>query len=386
VDPYTLHVRYKQPYAKALQSWAHLGPAAPRPRDLRQGGAAARGAARNRSNAVGTGSRTASASGSRARRSCSSRTRLLRGAGRTSRASSTASSRAKATIFSSEGMGVDSAARPPPPALQFTRQADFPAFRKAYNKFSMPTTCTRTRVQPQRPALRRQARPATRSPTPSTKRELNRRVRLGARAPATGPYKPAPGLTTRTCVRIRTTGEGARDARRRGGGSPAPRGFVKDGQPVRIRAPDHQGNDERRKVAEIVQASLKEPRRKVDIQVIEWASFLKELHQEEAVRGDHPGPGRRPRSGSVRVWHSSVRPDRRSEPQRLRESRGRRDAREGRASCRRGRAQEYSTGSRKSWPTGPTDQLFCLSGTRCRRSRADPGRRSGASERSFRMP
>src|SRR5207249_12214271 len=47
-------------------------------------------------------------------------------------------------------------------------------------------------------------------------------------------------------------------------------------QPFAFELLTNQGNDERKKVAEIVQASLKELGVQVDIRVIEWASFLKE--------------------------------------------------------------------------------------------------------------
>src|SRR5260370_39549783 len=48
------------------------------------------------------------------------------------------------------------------------------------------------------------------------------------------------------------------------------------GQPFTFELLTNQGNDERKKVAEIVQASLKELGIQVDIRVIECASLLKE--------------------------------------------------------------------------------------------------------------
>src|SRR5207245_7194170 len=52
--------------------------------------------------------------------------------------------------------------------------------------------------------------------------------------------------------------------------------LVRNGQPFAFELLTNQGNDERKKVAEIVQASLKELGVQVDIRVIEWASFLQE--------------------------------------------------------------------------------------------------------------
>ena len=88
VDPFTLHVRYTQPYAKALQSWSTCG---------RDDCARPRRIVRTRS----ARARTASASGSPAKRSCWSRTPTTSRGGPTSRASSTGSSRARRPSFSS---------------------------------------------------------------------------------------------------------------------------------------------------------------------------------------------------------------------------------------------------------------------------------------------
>src|SRR2546428_9923116 len=66
--------------------------------------------------------------------------------------------------------------------------------------------------------------------------------------------------------------------------------LVRNGQPFVFELLTNQANDERKKVAEIAQASLKELGVQVDIRVIEWASFLKEHITKRRVGTIIPGP------------------------------------------------------------------------------------------------
>src|SRR4029078_13724130 len=59
--------------------------------------------------------------------------------------------------------------------------------------------------------------------------------------------------------------------------------LVKDGQPFTFELMTNQGNDERKKIAEIVQASLREVGIGVDIRIIEWAALLKEHVKNRGV-------------------------------------------------------------------------------------------------------
>src|SRR4030095_12994611 len=50
----------------------------------------------------------------------------------------------------------------------------------------------------------------------------------------------------------------------------------KDGQPFKFELLQNQGNDERKKIAEIIQAKLREVGVGVEIRILEWAALLKE--------------------------------------------------------------------------------------------------------------
>ena len=83
--------------------------------------------------------------------------------------------------------------------------------------------------------------------------------------------------------------------------------LVKDGQPFTFVLRTNQGNDERKKVAEIIQASLKDLGVGVEIRVIEWASFLKEYIKKKHFEAIVLGWGIRPipistRCGTRRRW------------------------------------------------------------------------------------
>ena len=67
----------------------------------------------------------------------------------------------------------------------------------------------------------------------------------------------------------------------------------------------NQGNDERKKVAEIVQAALKELGIQVDIRVIEWASFLKEYIKKRRFEAIILGWGIGQDPDQYEIWHSS---------------------------------------------------------------------------------
>jgi peptide/nickel transport system substrate-binding protein len=71
--------------------------------------------------------------------------------------------------------------------------------------------------------------------------------------------------------------EGGRPAWPRPGWTTRNDGPAREGrQAVHVRALTNQGNDERKKVAEIVQASLRDLGVGVDIRILEWAALLKE--------------------------------------------------------------------------------------------------------------
>jgi len=305
-DPYTLHVRYKRPHAKALQSWSiwilprHVLETYVLEGRLRE-------APQNRSNPIGTGPYRFSEwkPGEKVvlvanqdyfeRRPYLSRIvyRIIP---------------SQATIFLElKAKGIDSAGPGGLTALQFKRQTDFPAFRKAYNKFQYQDnsyTYLGFNLNDPRFADRRVRQAFAHA---INKRELIDGVRLGLGREATGPYKPGTWAYNPNVRTYPYDMDKARELLAAAGWRTrnAEGILVKDGQPFTFVLRTNQGNDERRKVAEIVQASLKDLGVRVDIQVIEWASFLKEYIKKKRFEAIILGWGIGLDPDQYEVWHSS---------------------------------------------------------------------------------
>lgn len=213
----------------------------------------------------------------------------------------------QATIFLElKAKGIDSAGPAGLTALQFKRQADFPAFRKAYNKFQYQDnsyTYLGFNLSDPRFADRRVRQAFAHA---INKRELIDGVRLGLGREATGPYKPGTWAYNPNVRMYPYDMNKARELLAAAGWTRNAEGIlVKDGQPFAFVLRTNQGNDERRKVAEIVQASLKDLGVRVDIQVIEWASFLKEYIKKKRFEAIILGWGIGQDPDQYEVWHSS---------------------------------------------------------------------------------
>jgi peptide/nickel transport system substrate-binding protein len=214
----------------------------------------------------------------------------------------------QATIFLElKAKGIDSAGPAGLTALQFKRQAEFPAFRKAYNKFQYQDnvyTYLGFNLGDPRFADRRVRQAFAHA---INKRELIDGVRLGLGREATGPYKPGTWAYNPNVRTYPYDMDKARELLAAAGWKQrnADGILVKDGQPFSFVLRTNQGNDERRKVAEIVQASLKDLGVRVDIQVIEWASFLKEYIKKKRFEAIILGWGIGLDPDQYEVWHSS---------------------------------------------------------------------------------
>src|SRR4030095_2828634 len=134
VDPYTRRVRYTKPYAKALQSWSiwilprHVLETYVQEGRLRE-------APQNRSDPVGTGPYRFKEWKPGEKVVLVANHDYFEGRPYLSRIVYRIIP-SQATIFLElKAKGIDSAAPAGLTALQFKRQTDFPAFRKAYNKF-----------------------------------------------------------------------------------------------------------------------------------------------------------------------------------------------------------------------------------------------------------
>ncbi len=182
----------------------------------------------------------------------------------------------QATIFLElKAKGIDQADLT---ALQYQRQTDNQAFKSAYNKFRYPdkayTYLGLNHTDPRFADKRvRQAFAHA-----INKRDLIEGIRLGLAREATGPYKPGtwvynPNVRTypydpaRARQLLAEAGWTTRNAEGL---------LVKDGQPFTFELLISQGSDEGKKIAEIIQAQLREVGVGVELRVLEWAALLKE--------------------------------------------------------------------------------------------------------------
>jgi peptide/nickel transport system substrate-binding protein len=193
-------------------------------------------------------------------------------------------------------------------AFQYTRQTDYPAFRKAFNKFKYPSayyTFLGFNLKDPRFADRRVRRAFAHA---INKHELIEGVVLGLAREANGPIRPGTWAFTDDVRRYDYDPEKARQLLAEAGWKDLNGdGIVqdKDGKPFVFTLLTNQGNDERKKVAEIIQQRLKDVGVKVEIQVIEWAAFIKEYVKPRRFDAIILGLGTGVDPDQYVVWHSS---------------------------------------------------------------------------------
>jgi peptide/nickel transport system substrate-binding protein len=193
-------------------------------------------------------------------------------------------------------------------AFQYARQTDYPAFRKAYNKFRYPSayyTFFGFNLKDPRFADRRVRRAFAHA---IDKRELIEGVVLGLAREAYGPIRPGTWAYTEDVRRYDFDPQTARALLAEAGWKDRDGdGIVedKDGKPFAFTLLTNQGNDERKKVAEIIQQRLRDVGVKVDIQVIEWAAFIKEYVKPRRFDAVILGLGTGVDPDQYVVWHSS---------------------------------------------------------------------------------
>jgi peptide/nickel transport system substrate-binding protein len=301
--PYTVHVRYKQPYAKALQSWGiwmlprHLLEPYVREGKLRE-------APQNRTSPVGTGAYRFREWKPGEKVVLVANPDYFEGQPYISRVVYRIIP-SQATIFLElKARGVDAAGLT---ALQFKRQTEYPAFRKAYHKYEYPAnayTYLGFNLKDPRFADRRVRQAIAHA---IDKQELIDGVLLGLGRDATGPYKPGTWAHNPNVKRYPHDMAKARALLAEAGWKANDDGVLVDthGQPFAFELLTNQGNDERKKVAEIVQASLKDLGIHVDIRVIEWASFLKEYIKKRRFDAIILGWGIGLDPDQYEIWHSS---------------------------------------------------------------------------------
>ena len=302
-DPFTVHIRYKKPYAKALQSWEF--PMLPR-HVLAKFAAEGRlrDAPQNWTDPVGTGPYRFHDLKSGEKVVLLANPDYFEGRPHIARVVYRIIP-SQATIFLElKAKGVDSSLLT---ALQYKRQTEYPAFRKAYAKYRYPGnayTYVGFNLKDPRFADRRVRQAFAHA---INKRELIDGVLLGLGREATGPYKPGswaynPDVKTYPYDLARAkkllAEAGWRERNEDGL-------LVKDGRPFTFELLTNQGNEERKKVAQIVQASLRELGVGVEIRVLEWATFIKEYVKKRRFEALVLGWGIGQDPDQYLIWHSS---------------------------------------------------------------------------------
>jgi len=303
VDPYTVRVRYKHPSAKALQSWSiwmlpkHLLESYAREGKLRE-------APQNRANPVGTGPYLFKEWKAGEKVVLTANPDYFGGRPYISRVVYRIIPSSATTFLELKAKGVDGAKLT---ALQFKRQTEYPAFRKAYNKYQYAANVyvyLGMNLRDPRFADRRVRKAFAHA---INKRELIEGVRLGLAREATGPYKPGTWQYNANVHQYPYDPAKARALLADAGWTDknADGILVKNGVPFKFDLLSAQGSDEGRKVAEIIQASLKDIGVQVEIRVIEWAALLKEYIKKRNFEATILAWGITPDPDQYDIWHSS---------------------------------------------------------------------------------
>ena len=303
VDPYTVRVRYKQPNAKALQSWSiwmlpkHLLESYAREGKLRE-------APQNRTEPIGTGAYLFKEWKAGEKVVLVANPDYFDGKPYISRIVYRIIPSSATTFLELKAKGVDGAKLT---ALQFKRQTEYPAFRKAYNKYQYAANVYVYLGMNLRDARFADRRVRQAFAHAINKHELIEGVRLGLAREATGPYKPGTWQYNPNVHQYPFDPARARALLAQAGWNDknADGILVKNGVPFKFDLLLAQGSDEGRKVAEIIQASFKDIGVQVEIRVIEWAALLKEYIKKRNFETVILAWGITPDPDQYDIWHSS---------------------------------------------------------------------------------
>jgi len=194
--------------------------------------------------------------------------------------------------------------------IQYARQTEYPAFRKAYHKYRYPSsayTFLGFNLKDPRFADRRVRQAFAHA---VNKQELIDGVLLGLGRETSGPIRPGTWAYTDEVEHFAYDPEQAKALLAEAGWKDRDGdGLVEDqdGKPFTLTIRTNQGNDERKKVAEIVQQHLKDIGVQADIQLIEWAAFIKEFVKPRRFEVIVLGLGTGTDPDQFVVWHSSQR-------------------------------------------------------------------------------
>lgn len=191
--------------------------------------------------------------------------------------------------------------------IQYKTQTDTPAFTRNFNKYRyLSFSYTYLGYNLIKP-LFQDVRVRQAISYAIDKQEIIDGVLLGLGHVATGPYKPDTWVYNANVKRYAYKPELARDLLKEAGWTDSNGDGVldKNGEPLAFTIVTNQGNDLRSKTAEIIQRRLKEVGIKIEIRIVEWATFLKEFifpgNFDATILGWSGGP----EPDQFNIWHSS---------------------------------------------------------------------------------
>ena len=193
-------------------------------------------------------------------------------------------------------------------AIQYMRQTEYPAFRRAYQKFRYPGssyTFFAFNLKDPRFADRRVRQAFAHA---VNKQELVEGVAMGLAREVDGPMRPGSWAYTTRVKHFDFDPAQAKALLAEAGWSDRDGdGLVedKDGKPFAFTIRTNQGNDERKKIAEIIQQRLADVGVKAEIQIIDWASFIKEFVKPRKFEALVLGLGSGTDPDQYVIWHSS---------------------------------------------------------------------------------
>ena len=193
-------------------------------------------------------------------------------------------------------------------AVQYARQTEYPAFKKDYNKYRFSDnryTYLGFNLKDPRFADKRVRQAFAYA---INKQELIDGVLLGLGQIATGPLRPGTWAHTDKVKRYPYDPAKAKQLLADAGWKDRNGDGIlrnKEGQPFAFTIRTNQGNDERKKAAEIIQQRLKEIGVQTEIQTIEWAAFLKEYIRQKRFEAIVLGWGTTSDPDQYPIWHSS---------------------------------------------------------------------------------
>jgi peptide/nickel transport system substrate-binding protein len=192
-------------------------------------------------------------------------------------------------------------------AIQYTRQTEYPAFRKAYRKYRYPSSAYTYFGFNQKDPRFADRRVRQAFAHAIDKQELIEGVLMGLAREATGPIRPGTWAYTDQVARYPYSPEKAKALLAEAGWKDNGDGVLRDrdGKPFSFTIRTNQGNEERKKVAEIIQQRLGAIGVQAEIQVIEWASFIKEFIKKKRFEAVVLGWGVGTDPDQYPVWHSS---------------------------------------------------------------------------------